>query len=154
MDGPAFQVQEAVPPPVADLAEKTHVAQALKDAMTTRDQQIAELQQRRLTWAVTYGFERARIQAEYEQSVRGVLPGLSPSATIAPGWPTSTPEELNTAVQRAIADAETSSTADASFRVQERIEYLLRHATASARLAVTGPVSCPSTPESTSGTAR
>jgi len=143
MDGPALSVQDAIPPPVPELAEKARVAQALKDAMAVRDRQVAELQQRRLTWAINYGNERERIQAEYEQAVRGVLPGLYPSAQVAPGWPTSSPQELNAAVQHAIADAELSAASEAAFRVQERIEYLLRHATASARLAVTGPVACP-----------
>ena len=52
------------------------------------------------------------------------MPGLYPSAQVAPGWPTSTPQELNAAVQRAITDAETSSVVEAAFRSQERIEYL------------------------------
>lgn len=143
IDGPVLQVQEPAPPPTPELVEKVRVAEALKDAMAVRDRQVAELQQRRLTWAITYGNERERIQAEYEQTVRSILPGLYPSAQVAPGWPTSTPQELNTAVQRALADADTSFTAEASFRMQERIEYLLRHATQSARLAVTGPAACP-----------
>jgi hypothetical protein len=153
IDGPALPAQDAAPP-TPELFEKARVAQALKDAMAARDRQVAELQQRRLTWAITYGNERERIQAEYEHTVRGILPGLYPSAQVAPGWPTSTPQELNAAVQRALADADTSAAAEASFRIQERIEYLLRHATASARLAVTGPVACPSPAGSTSGTAR
>jgi hypothetical protein len=154
IDGPELPVQEPAPPPTAELYEKARVAQALKDAMAVRDRQVMELQQKRLTWAINYGNDRERIQAEYEQTVRGILPGLYPSAQVAPGWPTSTPQEINAAAQRAIADAETSSTVDAAFRMQERIEYLLRHATASARLAVTGPVACPAPAGSTNGTGR
>jgi hypothetical protein len=154
LDGPAFPLAEAAPPPAPELAEKTRVAQALKDAMAARERRVAELQQRRLTWAITYGNERERIQAEYEQTVRGVLPGLYPSAQVAPGWPTTTPQELNAAVQRAIADAEASAAAETSFKIQERIEYLLRQATASAKLAVTGPVSCPAPGAGASGAGR
>jgi hypothetical protein len=139
---PSLPIEEATPPPPAAPLEQARVAQALKDATAIRDRQVGELQQRPLMWSINYGAERERIQAEYERAVRQVLPGLYPSAQIAPGWPTSTPEELNAAVRQAIADADAARNATARSATEARIETLLQRATASSRATVRGPVAC------------
>jgi hypothetical protein len=136
----SFPVEEAVPTP--EQLEQARVAQELRDAIAIHDRKVADLQKRSFMWSVDYGAERERIEREYEQAVRRVLPHVYPSAQVAPGWPTSTRDELNTAVRRAIAEAEVADRAATQSGFDERIEYLLRRMTASARLGVTGPVSC------------
>ena len=145
---PSLPVQTPVPPPTPEQLEQARVAQALKDAMAIHDRKIAELQSHRLMWSVEYGTERQRIEDEYELAVRQVLPDLHPTAQVAPGWPTSTREELNAAVRRAIAEAEAVPNGAAAARsgIDERLEYLLRRMTAAGRLAVTGPLACPPPP--------
>jgi hypothetical protein len=132
------------PPPTPAQLEQARVAQALKDAVATYGRQLADLQKQNfLMWSVEYVTAQERIRDEYEQSVRRVLPTVYPSAQVAPGYPTSTWDEMNAAVRRAIAEGEAPNVAADRAGIDERIEYLLRRATASARLAVTGPTACP-----------
>src|SRR5262245_17278743 len=81
----------AIPPPepTPEQLDKIDVAQTLRDARAERDRQIFALRSRTTFWVNDYGFERERIDQDYAQAVREVLPGLHPLATIAPGWPTS-----------------------------------------------------------------
>jgi hypothetical protein len=137
-------VQEPPPPPTPEQLEKARVAQTLKDAIATRERKVVELQKRIATmWNVEFETARERIDDDYERVVRRVLPELYPSAQIAPGWRTSRPDELNSAVRRAIAEGDAAVGSAAAAGVDEPIDRLLNRRTASARLAVSGPLTCP-----------
>jgi len=135
----SLAVQEPAPPPTPAQLERVRVAQTLKDANATRERKVVELQKRISTmWTVEFETARERIDDEYERAVRRVLPALYPSAQIAPGWRTTTPDELNSAVRRAIADGDAAIGATAAAGIDEPIDRLLNRRTVSARLAVSG----------------
>ena len=71
------------------------------------------------------------------------MPQLYPSAQVAPGWPTTTPDELAAAVRRAIAEGDAVDTAAARSATEEELFRLI----ASNRGAATvfGPIVCRAT---------
>jgi hypothetical protein len=139
----------ATSPPITEVLtpeqlEKAHVAQVLKDAMAERNRRIVDLRNHSTSmWTGQYETERERIDSDYEQTVRSVIPNLYPRAQVSPGWPTSSPEEVDAAVRRAIAEGDSATdTVARESRVEALMERLL-HSSASARLAAAGPFACP-----------
>ena len=130
--------------PTAEQLESVHVAQLLKDAIAERNRRIVDLQSHSTSmWTVQYETLRQQIDSDYEETVRSVLPGLHPRAQVAPGWPTSTPDEVAAAVRAAIADGDSVvNTAARESRVEALMQRLLT-GVASTRLAAAGPFSCP-----------
>jgi len=130
--------------PTAEQLESVHVAQLLKDAIAERNRRIVDLQSHSTTmWTVQYETLRQQIDSDYEETVRSVLPGLHPRAQVAPGWPTSTPDEVAAAVRAAIADGDSVvNTAARESRVEALMQRLLT-GVASTRLAAAGPFACP-----------
>jgi hypothetical protein len=138
------------PPPVYDRRtagddDKVRLAQALRDLLARRDVEIAALRSR-LTdgpGTVHYEYDRQGIEQEYEDGVRSLMPQLYPSAQVAPGWPTTTPDELAAAVRRAIAEGDAVDTAAARSATEEELFRLI----ASNRGAATvfGPIVCRAT---------
>jgi hypothetical protein len=141
LPAPSAPITDVLTP---EQVEKARVAQILKDAIAERNRRIVDLQNRSTSmWAVHYETERERIASDYEETVRSVIPNLYPRAQVAPGWPTSSPEELDAAVRRAIADGDSATdTVARESRVEALMERLL-HSTASTRLAAAGPFACP-----------
>ena len=89
---------------------------------------------------MNYETARQQIQDEYEQAVRDLMPGLNPSAQIAPGWPTTTPDDLAAAVRRAITEGEAVEAEQTRTELNDRLlGALMANQTA---LAVVGPVPC------------
>jgi len=134
--------------PTAEQLESVHVAQLLKDAIAERNRRIVDLQSHSTTmWTVQYETLRQQIDSDYEETVRSVLPGLHPRAQVAPGWPTSTPDEVAAAVRAAIADGDSVvNTAARESRAEALMQRLLTGA-ASTRLAAAGPFACPTQTE-------
>jgi hypothetical protein len=130
--------------PTAEQLESVRVAQLLKDAIAERNRRIVDLQSHSaLMWTVQYETLRQQIDSDYEDTVRSLLPGLHPRAQVAPGWPTSTPDEVAAAVRAAIADGDSIvNTAARESRVEALMQRLLTGA-ASTRLAAAGPFACP-----------
>jgi len=130
--------------PTAEQLESVHVAQLLKDAIAERNRRIVDLQRNSTTmWTVQYETLRQQIDSDYEETVRSLLPGLHPRAQVAPGWPTSTPDEVAAAVRAAIADGDSIvNTAARESRVEAWMQRLL-NGVASTRLAAAGPLACP-----------
>ena len=123
--------------------ERVHVAELLRDAIAVRNRSIEDLRSRGSSsmW-VPYEQQRLQIDSDYEQTVRSLLPGLHPSTTIAPGWPTSSPDEVAAAVRTAIADGDSALNAARQSEVDALMQRLLKGA-ASNRLAAAGPFTCP-----------
>ena len=99
----------SVPQPALTSEElgKIHVAQTLKEAARLRDQKIAALRSRPSAgWPGQNEAEEERIQDEYASVVRSVLPDVYPPGRLAPAWRSTTPDELDDAVRRAIADGD------------------------------------------------
>src|SRR5262245_15201701 len=70
--------------------ESVRVADQLRDAIAVRNRSIEDLRSRSTSmWVNQYETQRLQIDSDYEQTVRSLLPGLHPSATVSPGWPTS-----------------------------------------------------------------
>jgi len=134
--------------PTAEQLESVRVAQLLKDAIAARNRRIVDLQRHSCTrCAVEYETLRLQIDSDYEETVRSLLPGLHPRAQIAPGWPTSTPDEVAAAVRTAIADGDSVVNAAArESRVEALMQRLLTGA-ASTRRAAAGPFACPALAE-------
>jgi hypothetical protein len=70
------------------------------------------------------------------------LPGVYPPGRLSPAWRTSTLDELDGAVRRAIADADALTAAAARSTLDDQVLQRLDWITQSARLAVAGPVTC------------
>ena len=130
--------------PTAEQLESVHVAQLLKDAIAERNRRIVDLQSHSATmWTVQYETLRQQIDSDYEETVRSLLPGLHPRAQVAPGWPTSTPDEVAAAVRTAIAEGDSViNTAARESRVDALMQRLLK-GVAPTRLAAAGPFACP-----------
>jgi hypothetical protein len=130
--------------PTAEQLESVRVAQLLKDAIAERNRRIVDLQSRSATmWTGQYENLRQEIDSDYEETVRSLLPGLHPRAQVAPGWPTSTPDEVAAAVRTAIAEGDSvMNTAARESRVEAWMQRLL-NGVASTRLAAAGPFACP-----------
>lgn len=123
--------------------ERVRVAQQLRDAIAVRNRSIEDLRSRSSSmWLVQYENQRQQIDNDYQQTVRSLLPGLHPPAQIAPGWPTSTPDEVAAAVRIAIADGDNAMNQARQSGVDALMERLLNRA-ASNRLAAAGPFACP-----------
>jgi len=144
--------QAAVPLPrpapalTADQLERVRLAETLRDLQAARDRELNRLASSRITnqWLFEYEWERARIQQEYEAAVVALIPGLYPSAQVAPGLPTSSSWEVDAAARRAIAEGEAVV---ARSEVDDRLQTLLERFAASQGIApvtsVSGPVPCP-----------
>ena len=134
--------------PTAEQLESVRVAQLLKDAIAERNRRIVDLRSRSTSmWTVQYETLRQQIDSDYEETVRSLLPGLHPRAQVAPGWPTSTPDEVAAAVRTAIADGDSVvNTVARESRVEAMMQRLLTGA-ASTRLAAAGPFACPALTE-------
>jgi hypothetical protein len=130
--------------PTAEQLESVRVAQLLKDAIAERNRRIVDLQSRSaIMWTGQYENLRQEIDSDYEETVRSLLPGLHPRAQVAPGWPTSTPDEVAAAVRTAIAEGDSvMNTAARESRVEAWMQRLL-NGVASTRLAAAGPFACP-----------
>ena len=130
--------------PTAEQLESVRVAQLLKDAIAERNSRLVDLQNRSgLMWTVQYETLRQQIDSDYEETVRSLLPGLHPRAQVAPGWPTSTPDEVAAAVRTAIAEGESvMNTAARESRVEALMQRLL-NGVAPTKLAAAGPFACP-----------
>jgi hypothetical protein len=130
--------------PTAEQLESVRVAQLLKDAIAERNRSLVDLQNRSgLMWTVQYETLRQQIDSDYEETVRSLLPGLHPRAQVAPGWPTSTPDEVAAAVRTAIAEGDSViNTAARESRVDALMQRLLK-GVAPTRLAAAGPFACP-----------
>jgi hypothetical protein len=127
----------------AEQLERVRVAEELRDAIAVRNRRLEDLQSRSTSmWAVHFETQRQQIDYDYEQTVRSLLPGLNPRAQVAPGWPTSSPDEVAAAVRTAIADGEIANDSARQSRVEALMERLLNSA-ASNRLAAAGPFACP-----------
>jgi hypothetical protein len=124
--------------------ERVRVADQLRDAIAERNRSIEELRSRSgsTMWLGQYENLRLQIDSDYEQAVRSLLPGLHPSSTLAPGWPTSSPDEVAAAVRTAIADGDSALNAARQSEVDALMQRLLKGA-ASNRLAAAGPFTCP-----------
>jgi hypothetical protein len=138
----------SMPPPpqpwLSERGEKVQLAAALKDLNARRDRQFAELRASSANaWAVNYESAREAIEDEYERAVRDLMPELYPSAQVAPGWRTTSIDELDAAVRRAIAEGEAEEAAQARTALNGQ---LLGALTADRpALAVVGPVACQAT---------
>jgi hypothetical protein len=140
--GPA-PIVDPVPVLTAEQLAKVRVADTLKDAMAARDRHLADLRSRAtMLWTVEYQAAHERIVEGYERAVRGVLPDLFPAAQVAPAWRTTSTEQLNEAVRRAIADADVAIASASRLARDEQLRRLLDRATQSAKLTVSGPVGC------------
>jgi hypothetical protein len=130
--------------PTAEQLESVRVAHLLKDAIAERNRRIVDLQSHSATmWTGQYETLRQQIDDDYEETVRSLLPGLHPRAQVAPGWPTSTPDEVAAAVRTAIAEGDSvMNTAARESRVEAWMQRLLS-GVASTRLAAAGPFACP-----------
>jgi hypothetical protein len=130
--------------PTAEQLESVRVAQLLKDAIAERDRRIVDLRSHSASmWTGQYENLRQEIDSDYEETVRSLLPGLHPRAQVAPGWPTSTPDEVAAAVRTAIAEGDSvMNTAARESRVDAWMRRLLS-GVASTRLAAAGPFACP-----------
>jgi hypothetical protein len=123
--------------------ERVRVAQQLRDAIAARNRSIEDLRSRSSSmWLVQYENLRQQIDNDYQQTVRSLLPDLNPPAQIAPGWPTSSPDEVAAAVRIAIADGDNAMNQARQSGVDALMERLL-HRAASNRLAAAGPFTCP-----------
>ena len=137
----------SVPQPVPTSEElgKIRVAQTLKEAATLRDQKIATLRSRPTAgWPGQNEAEEERIQDEYASVVRSVLPDVYPPGRLAPAWRSTTQDELDDAVRRAIADGDAVAAAMARATSDGQHLQMLNQISQSARLAVAGPVACAS----------
>lgn len=136
----------AIPPPepTPEELDKIDTAQTLRNARAERDRQILALRSQTTFWVSDYGFERERIDQEYAQAVREVLPGLHPFATIAPGWPTSSPLEMDAAVSRAITEGDVVAASLSRAPLEDRLSAFLERADVARapRVAVSGPSPC------------
>lgn len=122
---------------------KIRVAETLKQAAALRDQKIAALRSRiGAEWAAQNQAEHERIDDEYASVVLGVLPGVYPAGRLSPTWRTTTPDALDAAVRRAIADADALTAAAARSTLDDQVLQRLNWMTQSAKLAVAGPVAC------------
>ncbi len=124
-------------------SEKVQLARRLTSLLATRDQQIADLRARArdVMWTVQYEAAREQIEQDYERAVRELLPGLYPAAQVAPGWRTTSTEELDNAVRVAIAEGQAEEAAQA--RAAANNEVLRRLGTPrQPGVAVTGPIAC------------
>ena len=130
--------------PTAEQLESVRLAQLLKDAIAERDRRIVDLRSHSaIMWTGQYENLRQEIDSDYEETVRSLLPGLHPRAQVAPGWPTSTPDEVAAAVRTAIAEGDSvMNTAARESRVEAWMQRLL-NGVASTRLAAAGPFTCP-----------
>ena len=127
----------------AEQLERVRIAELLKDAIAERNRRIVDLRSRSTSmWTVQYETLLQQIDTDYEQTVRSLLPGLYPRAQVAPGWPTSTPDEVAAAVRTAIADGDSVINSARQSGVEALMERLLTSA-ASNRLAAAGPFACP-----------
>jgi hypothetical protein len=152
VDGDKGSTPAVVPPPPAasmtnDEAERVRTADVLRALKAERDRRIVQLRARASTmWTIDYTVERERIEDEYERHVGTLLPDLYPPTQIAPGFRTTSREERDGAVTRAIAEGDMVIASIAKAPLEERLAALLERADAAgaARLAVSGPVPCPS----------
>jgi len=123
--------------------ETVRVAELLRDAIAVHNRSIVDLRSRSTSmWVGQYETLRQQIDSDYEQTVRSLLPGLYPSATLSPGWPTSSPDEVTAAVRTAIADGDSVVNTARQSEVDAQMQRLLKGA-ASNRLAAAGPLACP-----------
>jgi hypothetical protein len=142
--GARSPTQPPLPPELtSDQLEKMRVAGALKGALATREHRLDDLNARRtLMWIVEYEAARAQIENEYELDVRNLLPDVHPPAQIAPGWPTTSREELNAAVQQAIDAGDEAAARAAGRTLDDQVRELLARNPAPDEMAVSGPVPC------------
>ena len=129
-----------------DQLHSVHTAQALRDLKAERDRQVMDLRGRTFTmWTMDYDMAREHIDQEYERGVGALLPDVYPSAQVAPGLRTTSPEALDSAVGRAIAEGDAITAALAGSSADQRALALLERVEAArlSRLAVSSAVRCP-----------
>lgn len=134
------------PEPTAEELDKIRLAETLKGLQAERARELNDLQARNNgLWVFDYEINRAQIEQDYENAVIQLLPGLYPSAQVAPGLPTSSRAEVDFAVRRAIAEGEALAAPRGA--IDERLMTLLEHFAVSQGLpqlsSVSGPVPCP-----------
>jgi hypothetical protein len=137
----------SLPPPLnADQIRTVQTAQTLRDLKAERDRQMMDLRGRTFTmWTIDYDMAREHIEQEYERGVGALLPEVYPSAQVAPDLRTTSREELDTAVGRAIAEGDAITAALAGSSADRRVLGLLERIEAArlSRLAVSSAVRCP-----------
>ena len=145
-DRGATSLPLAIPPPepTPEQLHKIDAAHALRDIQAEHNRQILALRSRTLFWVNDYVYDRERIDQEYERAVSTLLPGLYPSASVAPGWPTTSRQEMDAAVNRAITEGDAVAAALARAPLDDRLRALLERTDAARvpRVAVTGPSPC------------
>ena len=145
--GTVSNAMPSISPPLnADQLRSVHTAQTLRDLKAERDRQVTDLRRRTFTlWTIDYDMAREHIEQEYERGVGALLPDVYPSAQVAPGLRTTSPEALEAAVGRAIAQGDAITAAlDGSSADQRVVALLERIETArQSRLAVSSAVRCP-----------
>jgi len=131
----------------ADQIRAVQTAQALRDLRAERDRQVMDLRGRTFTmWTIDYDMAREHIEQEYERGVSALLPDVYPSAQVAPDLRTTSPDALDAAVRRAIAEGDAITAALAGSSADPRVLALLERIEAArlSRLAVSSAVRCPS----------
>jgi len=134
-------------PLTADQLRRVHTAQTLRELKAERDRQVMDLRGRTFTlWTIDYDMMREHIEQEYERRVGALLPDVYPSSQVAPGLRTTSPEALDSAVGRAVAEGDAITAALAGSHADQRVLALLERVEAArqARLAVSSAVRCPS----------
>jgi hypothetical protein len=134
------------PPLNADQIRTVQTAQALRELRAERDRQVMNLRGRTFTmWTIDYDMAREHIEQEYERGVSALLPDVYPSAQVAPDLRTTSPDALDAAVGRAIAEGDAITAALAGSSADQRVLGLLERIEAArlSRLAVSSAVRCP-----------
>jgi hypothetical protein len=143
LDAPSAWNTGPLPVLTAEDLGKIRVAETLKEAAALRDRKIAALRSRNAPeWAAESEAARQRIEDEYASVVLSVLPGVYPPGRLSPAWRTTTPDALDDAVRRAIADADALAAASTRSTFDDQVLQRLNRMTQSASLAVAGPVAC------------
>lgn len=156
-------VAEVVPPPgPAELARQDAILR-IRDAAARRDQQLYELNtefERRAgrsynaltslnnTYAVdpvllgAYQQNMQKINEQYENALRSVVPGTFPWAAAVPGMRTGGLEDSASVMNLALLNPDPSANARTLSNQIARLDEALRRLTAAPRLAASGPFPC------------
>jgi hypothetical protein len=159
-------VAEVVPPPgPAELARQDAILR-IRDAAATRDQQLYDLNtefERRAgrsynsltslnnTYAVdpvllgAYQQNLQKINEQYENTLRSVVPGTMPWAAAVPGMRTGGLEDAAGVMNLALLNPDPSGTARTLSNQIAQIDDALRRLNAAPRLAASGPFPCANT---------
>jgi hypothetical protein len=163
---PPPPVAEVVPPPSpAELARQEAILR-IRDAAATRDAQLYDLNtefERRAgrsydsltslnnTYAVdpvllgAYQQNMQKINEQYENTLRSIVPGTFPWAASVPGMRTGGLEDAASVMNLALLNPDPSANARTMSNQIARIEYALKQLATAPRLAASGPFPCSNT---------